>query len=293
MKTIRSILISLTVLSLLFACSDDEDIDLGRLQLGFAKSGIEAGENAGILKVPLMLEGISEYNTVDVFADVVAVDGSAKNNSDYKFTPQTVRMNRAGQYLIEVEILDNDRLETMDRTFKIRLERATDGVAKKITEIEVAIIDDDLPATTIEGHYTLLASDFVKGGTPWSSEKGKVLIEKDPLTPGKYWMRNLELISEDGILLLTLEDGMYFNVDDAGNASLPFMQGVGDYGGGEGVIVGLEGSDGQVSGEDIPLVVTNYGIQFNIDGIAAIVVSDRGIENIYYALRNVILKKTK
>lgn len=292
MKTIRSILISFSMLSLLFACSEEEDMDMGRLQLGFAKSGIEAGENAGILKVPLMLEGISEYNTVDVFAEVVAVDGSAKNNSDYKFTPQTVKMNRSGQYMIEVEILDNEKLETMKRSFKIRLEGATDGVVKKITEIEVSIIDDDLPATTIEGHYTLMASDFVKGGTTWSSEKGKVVIEKDPLTPGKYWMRNLELISDDGILLLTLEDGMYFQVDDAGNASIPFMQGVGDYGGGEGVIVGLEGTDGQVSGEDIPLMVTNYSIQFNIDGIAAIVVSDRGIEYIYYALRNVILKKT-
>lgn len=275
------------------SCEQDDDFNLGDMQVGFVKAGIDVGENAGKLQIPLLVEGIPESAVIDLSAEIQAKDGTAKNNIDYKFTTQTVKIDRAGQYLIEVEILNNETIEAKNKSFTLNLSQVTAGVTKKITEIEINIIDEDLPAITIAGNYTLMASDFVRGGDPWSGEKGKVTVEEDPSTPGKYWMRDLELVSDDGILFLTMEDGLYFILDEEGHASIPFMQNVGDYGNGDGVIVGLEGEEGLISEADIPLTINSSSIYFNIDGIAAIVASDEGIESIYYALRNVILKKTK
>lgn len=292
-KNIISALSCLWLILFLYSCNEDNNITPENLRIGFLKSGIDVGENTGILKVPLTVEGVSEYRNFDFSVGINSKDQTARKDTDYKFSDQTIRINRSGEYFIEVEILDNKEIETKERTFILFIGQTTEGIVKKISEVEIRIVNDDSPEMTLAGNYTLMASDYIKGGSPWSSAKGKVLIEADASVSGKYWMRNLELESDAGILPLTLEEGIYFTVDESGNTSIPSTQNIGDYGQGKGMLVGIKGADGTVSEENIPLTISNNSIYWDSEGIAAIVPSDQGIKAVYYALRNVILKKTK
>lgn len=286
----KYILYNLWILLFLFACSESEQVEYSRLSVDFQKSKIDVGESTGILEIPVLLSGCNVDVPLNVSVEVSATDGEAVAGVDYELVDKRLDFEICGQTTLKVKIIDNEEITDDIKTFTISIKAENPEVSSRISSVKVYIISDDVKKVTMAGHYTLTAQDFLSEA-PLSSEPGGVEIVQDPDNTNKYYLRNMVIADGDNVLPLTMAGDLYFVVDNNGNMSMPTQLNIGDYGSGDGIIIGLT-SEGYTSTDPIKIEKSGNRLIFKVDGLAGLYIkSDDDDPIIYYALKNIILEK--
>lgn len=277
-----------------FSACNKSNESVTDLSIGFMKSKVDVGENSGILDIPIMLSGARKDMALDVDVTIKTKNGTAIEGVDYKLKSDKLKMNRVGEYLVTIEILDNEVLDKVDRTFSVEITSVTSKheFIKKIAELTVYIVNDDVPQFDYTGSYTMTAISAFDPKVSFTSAAGGVSIVKDATDPMKYHFENLAFVDGNKVFPLTrsTKARLYFTVTN-GIASMPMEQNIGNYGIGDGVILSLNET---MNVSTAPVVIKEVGgkLTLNVYAIAGIYTDKDGKMSAYYAYRNVILVKT-
>lgn len=286
----KYILYNLWILLFLFACSESEQVEYSKLSVDFQKSKIDVGENTGILNIPVVLSGCNVNMPLKVLVAVSATDGEAVAGVDYELIDTKLEFDICGKTMLRVKIIDNEEITDEVKTFTVSIKAESPEVNSTISSVKVYIISDDVKKVTMAGHYTLTALDFLSE-TPLSSEPGGVEVVQDPDNSNKYYLRNMVFVNGNNVLPLTLAGDLYFVVDGNGSMSMPSQQHIGDYGYGEGIILGLT-SEGYFTIDPIKIEKSGERLLFAVGGLAGVYLGETEDEQaLYYALKNIVLEK--
>lgn len=286
----KYILYNLWILLFLFACSESEQVEYSKLSVDFQKSKIDVGENTGILDIPVVLSGCNVNMPLKVLVAVSATDGEAVAGVDYELIDTKLEFDICGKTMLRVKIIDNEEITDEVKTFTVSIKADSPEVNSTISSVKVYIISDDVKKVTMVGHYTLTALDFLSD-TPLSSEPGGVEVVQDPDNSNKYYLRNMAFVNGNNVLPLTLAGDLYFVVDGNGGMSMPSQQHIGDYGYGEGIILGLT-SEGYFTIDPIKIEKSGERLLFAVGGLAGVYLGETEDEQaLYYALKNIVLEK--
>lgn len=286
----KYILYNLWILLFLFACSESEQVEYSKLSVDFQKSKIDVGENTGILDIPVVLSGCNVNMPLKVLVAVSTTDGEAVAGVDYELIDTKLEFDICGKTMLRVKIIDNEEITDEVKTFKVSIKADSPEVNSTISSVKVYIISDDVKKVTMAGHYTLTALDFLSE-TPLSSEPGGVEVVQDPDNSNKYYLRNMVFVNGNNVLPLTLAGDLYFVVDGNGGMSMPSQQHIGDYGYGEGIILGLT-SAGYFTIDPIKIEKSGERLLFAVDGLAGVYLGETEDDQaLYYALKNIVLEK--
>lgn len=286
----KYILYNLWILLFLFACSESEQVEYSKLSVDFQKSKIDVGENTGILDIPVVLSGCNVNMPLKVLVAVSATDGEAVAGVDYELIDTKLEFDICGKTMLRVKIIDNEEITDEVKTFTVSIKAESPEVNSAISSVKVYIISDDVKKVTMAGHYTLTALDFLSE-TPLSSEPGGVEVVQDPDNSNKYYLRNMVFVNGNNVLPLTLAGDLYFVVDGNGGMSMPSQQHIGDYGYGEGIILGLT-SEGYFTIDPIKIEKSGERLLFAVGGLAGVYLGETEDDQaLYYALKNIVLEK--
>lgn len=286
----KYILYNLWILLFLFACSESEQVEYSKLSVDFQKSKIDVGENTGILDIPVVLSGCNVNMPLKVLVAVSATDGEAVAGVDYELIDTKLEFDICGKTMLRVKIIDNEEITDEVKTFTVSIKAESPEVNSTISSVKVYIISDDVKKVTMAGHYTLTALDFLSE-TPLSSEPGGVEVVQDPDNSNKYYLRNMVFVNGNNVLPLTLAGDLYFVVDGNGGMSMPSQQHIGDYGYGEGIILGLT-SEGYFTIDPIKIEKSGERLLFAVGGLAGVYLGETEDDQaLYYALKNIVLEK--
>lgn len=286
----KYILYNLWILLFLFACSESEQVEYSKLSVDFQKSKIDVGENTGILDIPVVLSGCNVNMPLKVLVAVSATDGEAVAGVDYELIDTKLEFDICGKTMLRVKIIDNEEITDEIKTFTVSIKADSPEVNSTISSVKVYIISDDVKKVTMAGHYTLTALDFLSE-TPLSSEPGGVEVVQDPDNSNKYYLRNMVFVNGNNVLPLTLASDLYFVVDGNGGMSMPSQQHIGDYGYGEGIILGLT-SEGYFTIDPIKIEKSGERLLFAVGGLAGVYLGETEDDQaLYYALKNIVLEK--
>lgn len=286
----KYILYNLWILLFLFACSESEQVEYSKLSVDFQKSKIDVGENTGILDIPIVLSGCNVNMPLKVLVAVSATDGEAVAGVDYELIDTKLEFDICGKTMLRVKIIDNEEITDEVKTFTVSIKAESPEVNSTISSVKVYIISDDVKKVTMAGHYTLTALDFLSE-TPLSSEPGGVEVVQDPDNSNKYYLRNMVFVNGNNVLPLTLAGDLYFVVDGNGGMSMPSQQHIGDYGYGEGIILGLT-SEGYFTIDPIKIEKSGERLLFAVGGLAGVYLGETEDDQaLYYALKNIVLEK--
>lgn len=286
----KYILYNLWILLFLFACSESEQVEYSKLSVDFQKSKIDVGENTGILDIPVVLSGCNVNMPLKVLVAVSATDGEAVAGVDYELIDTKLEFDICGKTMLRVKIIDNEEITDEVKTFTVSIKADSPEVNSTISSVKVYIISDDVKKVTMAGHYTLTALDFLSE-TPLSSEPGGVEVVQDPDNSNKYYLRNMVFVNGNNVLPLTLAGDLYFVVDGNGGMSMPSQQHIGDYGYGEGIILGLT-SEGYFTIDPIKIEKSGERLLFAVGGLAGVYLGETEDDQaLYYALKNIVLEK--
>lgn len=286
----KYILYNLWILLFLFACSESEQVEYSKLSVDFQKSKIDVGENTGILDIPVVLSGCNVNMPLKVLVAVSATDGEAVAGVDYELIDTKLEFDICGKTMLRVKIIDNEEITDEIKTFTVSIKADSPEVNSTISSVKVYIISDDVKKVTMAGHYTLTALDFLSE-TPLSSEPGGVEVVQDPDNSNKYYLRNMVFVNGNNVLPLTLAGDLFFVVDGNGGMSMPSQQHIGDYGYGEGIILGLT-SEGYFTIDPIKIEKSGERLLFAVGGLAGVYLGETEDEQaLYYALKNIVLEK--
>lgn len=286
----KYILYNLWILLFLFACSESEQVEYSKLSVDFQKSKIDVGENTGILDIPVVLSGCNVNMPLKVLVAVSATDGEAVAGVDYELIDTKLEFDICGKTMLRVKIIDNEEITDEVKTFTVSIKAESPEVNSTISSVKVYIISDDVKKVTMAGHYTLTALDFLSE-TPLSSEPGGVEVVQDPDNSNKYYLRNMVFVNGNNVLPLTLAGDLYFVVDGNGGMSMPSQQHIGDYGYGEGIILGLT-SEGYFTIDPIKIEKSGKRLLFAVGGLAGVYLGETEDDQaLYYALKNIVLEK--
>lgn len=286
----KYILYNLWILLFLFACSESEQVEYSKLSVDFQKSKIDVGENTGILDIPVVLSGCNVNMPLKVLVAVSATDGEAVAGVDYELIDTKLEFDICGKTMLRVKIIDNEEITDEVKTFTVSIKAESPEVNSTISSVKVYIISDDVKKVTMAGHYTLTALDFLSE-TPLSSEPGGVEVVQDPDNSNKYYLRNMVFVNGNNVLPLTLASDLYFVVDGNGGMSMPSQQHIGDYGYGEGIILGLT-SEGYFTIDPIKIEKSGERLLFAVGGLAGVYLGETEDDQaLYYALKNIVLEK--
>lgn len=286
----KYILYNLWILLFLFACSESEQVEYSKLSVDFQKSKIDVGENTGILDIPVVLSGCNVNMPLKVLVAVSATDGEAVAGVDYELIDTKLEFDICGKTMLRVKIIDNEEITDEVKTFTVSIKAESPEVNSTISSVKVYIISDDVKKVTMAGHYTLTALDFLSE-TPLSSEPGGVEVVQDPDNSNKYYLRNMVFVNGNNVLPLTLAGDLYFVVDGNGGMSMPSQQHIGDYGYGEGIILGLT-SAGNLTFDPIKIEKSGERLLFAVDGLAGVYFGETEDDQaLYYALKDIVLEK--
>jgi len=123
----KNILYLLFIL-LLIACSDD---DPGPVNLNFTTSASDAVESAGLQTITIQMSRAADQMILLDFT----VDGNAALNGDYKMissSPLDIPVG-SNSFDIEIELIDESIIETVDKTLTFNLTMASTGVLSTTT----------------------------------------------------------------------------------------------------------------------------------------------------------------
>lgn len=286
----KYILYNLWILLFLFACSESEQVEYSKLSVDFQKSKIDVGENTGILDIPVVLSGCNVNMPLKVLVAVSATDGEAVAGVDYELIDTKLEFDICGKTMLRVKIIDNEEITDEVKTFTVSIKAESPEVNSTISSVKVYIISDDVKKVTMAGHYTLTALDFLSD-TPLSSEPGGVEVVQDPDNSNKYYLRNMVFVNGNNVLPLTLAGDLHFVVDGNGGMSMPSQQHIGDYGYGEGIILGLT-SEGYFTIDPIKIEKSGERLLFAVGGLAGVYLGETEDDQaLYYALKNIVLEK--
>lgn len=286
----KYILYNLWILLFLFACSESEQVEYSKLSVDFQKSKIDVGENTGILDIPVVLSGCNVNMPLKVLVAVSATDGEAVAGVDYELIDTKLEFDICGKTMLRVKIIDNEEITDEIKTFTVSIKADSPEVNSTISSVKVYIISDDVKKVTMAGHYTLTALDFLSE-TPLSSEPGGVEVVQDPDNSNKYYLRNMVFVNGNNVLPLTLAGDLFFVVDGNGGMSMPSQQHIGDYGYGEGIILGLT-SEGYFTIDPIKIEKSGERLLFAVGGLAGVYLGETEDDQaLYYALKNIVLEK--
>lgn len=286
----KYILYNLWILLFLFACSESEQVEYSKLSVDFQKSKIDVGENTGILDIPVVLSGCNVNMPLKVLVAVSATDGEAVAGVDYELIDTKLEFDICGKTMLRVKIIDNEEITDEVKTFTVSIKAESPEVNSTISSVKVYIISDDVKKVTMAGHYTLTALDFLSE-TPLSSEPGGVEVVQDPDNSNKYYLRNMVFVNGNNVLPLTMAGDLYFVVDGNGGMSMPSQQHIGDYGYGEGIILGLT-SEGYFTIDPIKIEKSGERLLFAVGGLAGVYLGETEDDQaLYYALKNIVLEK--
>ena len=121
-------LLYLLLILVLIACSDD---DPGPVNLNFTTSASDAVESAGLQTINIQMSRAADQMILLDFS----VDGNAALNGDYKMissSPLDIPVG-SNSFDIEIELIDESIIETVDKTLTFNLTMASTGVLSTTT----------------------------------------------------------------------------------------------------------------------------------------------------------------
>lgn len=286
----KKIIISLlTVLSLISCKDSDAVLDYSQLDMGFVTNKIDVGENTNIIEIPVLLKGTQSDVPLEASAEISSTDDTALAGVDFELIDKTLTFNNCGKAYIHIKIIDNAEVSDIAKCFTITLNKLTNGLKSSQPSIKVYIINDDMKKIDITGNYTFTTQNFISG-TAFSSNTGAVQIVKDDVDPNKYYIKNLIIVNGTNVFPLNSIGDFYFVEKANGVYSMPTRQDIGDYGKGEGFIIGMNSSGYTV---DTPIELKQWGnkIYFITDGFAGITIDANNKIIPYYLYKKLTLEK--
>lgn len=285
----KQIVYGLSILLLLWGCSQSDEIDYSALNVDFVRNKVDVGENSGILEIPVALSGCKNDLPLTVSVQFTSTDHSAVAGVDYELMDKQLVFNTSGTSMIRVRMIDNKEITDIPKDFTVHLKVETAGVQTNLPDVQVYIISEDVEGFVLTGNYTLTAQEFANG-TNLTTEIGGVKIVQDAVMPERYYMQNLILVNGDRVLPLTRKDELYFTMDERGDLWMPVEQNIGDYGKGEGFTATLA-SDAEISLNPIKIEISGNKLIFNAGGWGGITIDAADKLHVYYALKNIVLEK--
>lgn len=121
MKYLNIYLLALLTIFIVGCSDDDPAMNSASTTVSFAQSEVTFNENAGIVKVPLTIEG--ERNGM-IKVTFKVEDGSAIVNEHYIVTTTTVYIptDASDTFGCEIRLLDDGMTENDDRNLKVTIE---------------------------------------------------------------------------------------------------------------------------------------------------------------------------
>lgn len=145
MKYIKLFML-LAVVSLLAACSSDDDYNTKEATVSFASDSIVTKESAGIVNIPINVEGLRNGNvTVRVQAEEVGTN-PAKEDVNYMITSKTINIKAdtltSGTMNVEVKMVDDTEINE-NRTFKLTIVSVNGAKFGENASTVITIRDND------------------------------------------------------------------------------------------------------------------------------------------------------
>jgi hypothetical protein len=179
------------LLSVLFvACSDDTvGLNSHDVKVAFAQSDISLNENAGIVSIPLSVEG-ERNGLVKMTFKVTGV--TAVENEHYLVTTTTLQFDAETETIpgLEIRLLDDGDTENDDRTLTVTIEQVEGAQKGAISTCNVTLVDvDKNPYFKLMGDWTFtgvnVATDETETFTVNISNNGdESLVEKSYIGTG-------------------------------------------------------------------------------------------------------------
>lgn len=286
----KKIIISLFAVLLLISCKDSEDVlDYSQLDMSFIANRMDVGENTNILEIPVLLKGTRNDVPLEVSAELLSTDDTALAGTDFELIDKTITFNNCGKGYVRIKVINNAEVNDVAKCFTVTLTKLTNGVKTIQPSIKVYIINDDMKKIDITGDYTFTTQNFIDG-TAFSSNAGAVQIVKDDIEPNKYYIKNLIIVNGTKVFPLNSIGDFYFVEKENGVYFMPTKQDIGDYGKGEGFIIGMNSSGYTV---DTPIELKQWGnkIYFITEGFAGITVDANNKIIPYYLYKKLTLEK--
>ena len=146
MKYIKLFML-LAFVSVFAACSDDDNYNTnGSTTVSFASATVTTKESAGLLNIPINVEGARNGNVAVVIKAEEVGDNPAKENENYIITDYTLNLNAdtltTGTINVETKIVDDSELNA-DRTFKLTIVSANGAKIGENASTTVTIRDNE------------------------------------------------------------------------------------------------------------------------------------------------------
>lgn len=146
MKYIKLFML-LAFVSVFAACSDDDSYNTnGETTVSFASATVTTKESAGLLNIPINVEGARNGNVSVVIKAEEIGDTPAKEDVNYMITDKTLNLNTdtltSGTINVETKIIDDADLNA-DRTFKLTIVKANGAKIGENASTIVTIRDNE------------------------------------------------------------------------------------------------------------------------------------------------------
>ena len=144
MKKIIAVIYILLFSLGLSSCDKDDDKATQEVFVGFLNSKMDVSEHSGVLDIPLVVSGVRDDINLNIVVNLSVSDGSAKKDVDYKLPESVVKINSAGNYIIQVTLIDNDDVNEI-KNFKVSISSVIGATKTNISEVEVFVLSEDRP----------------------------------------------------------------------------------------------------------------------------------------------------
>ena len=174
----------IVAVSFFASCSDDDDYNTQEVTVGFESATIETSEGAGMMDIPVMINGKNRNGDINFHINVEGVGNNpAEMDENFYITgydfnvPADSLLDRVNIQIVFV----NDRIPTEARQFKIDIV-GLHGAQEGIMSTLVTINDNDGLEYTYESLYGKYEVDMAFQGTPVLAygHMGGATVESDP-----------------------------------------------------------------------------------------------------------------
>lgn len=158
----------IVAVSFFASCSDDDDYNTNEVTVGFETASIVTSEGAGMMQIPVKIDGKYRNGDIKFHVDVEEVGNNpAVKDSMYYITGYN--FNVPADSLIDhvdVEVVFvNDRIPTEPRQFKINI-LGLQGASEGIMSTVITVNDNDGPEYTYESLFGKYEVDMAFQGDP-------------------------------------------------------------------------------------------------------------------------------
>lgn len=221
MKYIK--LLMLVVAASFFAsCSDDDDYNTQEVTVGFESATIQTSEGAGMMTIPVNINGKHRNGNIKFNIDVEEV-GNTPAVKDEHYYITGYDFNVPADSLIDhvnIEIVFiNDRIPTEPRQFKINI-LGLEGAQEGIMSTVVTVNDNDGLEYTYESLFGKYQVEMVFQGDPVTAYGtiGGATVETDPAYNKRLFMKMNPVFSSTGELAMKVP--MNYAYDSATNEGI-------------------------------------------------------------------------